>query len=120
LPVAGHNQSVQSGTAGPTEGPFFRHCTIHIQEATMAPLMDSDELAAWLNCSRTKVYKMAREGMPCFRLGAGTRSEYRFSKDKVENWLKGCVTANCIPVKHAPRRRPSFEELFGERVICRD
>ena len=81
----------------------------------MDTLLDSGEVAAWLNCSRRHIYRLVALGMPYFRLGTGRRAHYRFSRQAVEEWLKGCCTANAVPLEELARRPSPFDDLFGER-----
>lgn len=81
-----------------------------------ATLLNSDELARRLNCSRCKVYSLVKEGLPAVRLGMGLRAEYRFEWSAVERWLRECVNANAVEEPTAGSIQD--DDLFRERSIC--
>ena len=49
-------------------------------------ILNADEVAEILCCSKETVYRMARAGtIPHFRIG----TIIRFSMEQIENWIKG-------------------------------
>jgi excisionase family DNA binding protein len=80
-------------------------------------LVNSDELAEALTCTRETVYALIRQGMPAMRLGTGKRAEWRFSLAAVRRWLAECAGANGVA---APcRNEAGLGDVFRSRTICR-
>lgn len=54
--------------------------------ADSEPLLTADQVAAWLQVDRQRVYRMARDGrLQCVRIGGNT---VRFRRQDVEKWLQ--------------------------------
>jgi len=73
-------------------------------------LLKTDELAAWLGCSRETIYGLVAQGLPHVRLGQGPRAEYRFAPEAVLGWLTQCASMNSVPAAPKPRTPDPFEE----------
>jgi len=53
-------------------------------------LLDSGELAEFLNCTQIHVYSLVQRGLPHRRLGPGAKAPYRFVLSEVMEWLGRC------------------------------
>jgi excisionase family DNA binding protein len=61
-----------------------RHATEEPEMAAVPRIMTAKEVADYLRCHISTVYRLAKNGkLPGFRLGA----DWRFREDALQNWL---------------------------------
>ncbi|GAH77939.1 unnamed protein product, partial [marine sediment metagenome] len=75
-------------------------------------LLNSRQLAHQLGVQLQKIYEMTREGMPHYKLGHGSRSEYRFDQSAVKRWLADCRRDSTASTK---AEHADCGEVFHER-----
>ncbi len=80
------------------------------------PLLTSGELAAWLKVSARAVYRLVQRGLPCVRLGTGSRARLRFVRREVIEWLRYGADADHGTTEDA---RSETGPILGDRQFIR-
>lgn len=64
------------------------------EQTTKDPLLTAADICQLLKIEKTKLYQLAREGMPHFRMGElGQAGEHRFRESEVLHWLENRAPA---------------------------
>ncbi len=84
-------------------------------EAKRPVLVNVKELAETLQVSRDVVYRLTRQGAPCFRTSRGARSEFRFDVSEVLAFLRVGTVAGATGEHPAAGPNPFAARRFVGR-----